>query len=117
MSGWHKTSRHARGYGSAWDKLRAIILTRDMHLCQSCLRNGRPTMARFVDHIKPKAQGGTDDHENLQAICGDCHDAKTQAEAAQGHGRKPRHSTGLDGWPETPKSWPHSVSRSIGYKR
>lgn len=92
---WHKTSRHARGYGAAWDKLRKFILERDKHLCQPCLSKGRPTQATAVDHIKPKAKGGMDDPDNLQAICGPCHDEKTTLE--NGGRVKPR--TGLDGWP------------------
>lgn len=74
---WSRTSRHARGYGTAWDKLRKTILERDKHLCQPCLGQGRFTAASQVDHIKPKAKGGTDDPDNLQAICGPCHDDKT----------------------------------------
>lgn len=87
MTGWHKTSRHERGYGAAWVKTRARILARDMHLCQPCLTTGRPTEAEEVDHILPKAKGGTDDDENLQAICHDCHVVKTAAEAAEAQGR------------------------------
>lgn len=41
-------------------------------------------MATIVDHIKPKAERGSDDEANLQSICKPCHDAKTQAEAARG---------------------------------
>src|SRR3546814_3574240 len=78
--GWtatHRTSRHARGYGSEWDKLRARILDRDRHLCQPCLRFGRASIAREVDHIRPKHQRGTDDEHNLEAICTPCHRVKT----------------------------------------
>jgi 5-methylcytosine-specific restriction protein A len=95
MSGWHKTSRHARGYGSRWVKLRAIIMQRDQYLCQPCLRTGRPTPATAVDHITAKAAGGTDDPSNLECVCDRCHKAKTQAEAT---GRK-RLTFGADGWP------------------
>lgn len=91
---WHHAtqSRHARGYGSKWVATRKIIIARDGGLCQPCLRQGRPTPYAAVDHIKPKAQGGTDDHDNLECVCGPCHDAKTQAEAAAalGHTIKPR---------------------------
>lgn len=88
-------SRHDRGYGSAWIKLRAIIMARDMHLCQPCLAKGRPTPATQVDHITPKARGGTDDPSNLRAICDECHTVKTVSD--NGGRRRPR--TGLDGWP------------------
>ncbi|WP_071890829.1 HNH endonuclease [Enterobacter sp. ODB01] len=82
--GWQQhqrgQSRHQRGYGSKWDRLRPIVLDRDKYLCQECLRNGRYTPAETVDHIKPKAHGGTDDLSNLESICRGCHKAKTARE-------------------------------------
>lgn len=96
MPGWGSTSRHERGYGSAWVKTRARILKRDMHLCQPCLTTGRPTLATEVDHVTPKAKGGTDDDENLQAICHDCHVVKTEAEAAEAQGRTVTQRTKYD---------------------
>ncbi len=95
----NKGSRHERGYGSAWDKTRALILRRDCYLCQPCLKQGRPTPATQVDHIAPKFKGGTDDHDNLQAICRPCHDEKTKAESAEAQGRRRKVKIGLDGWP------------------
>ncbi len=99
MPGWGTRSRHERGYGHEWTKTRAVILARDKHLCQPCLATGRPTTAQAVDHITPKAQGGTDDHDNLQAICHACHARKTEREAAEAQGRKVRQTIGPDGWP------------------
>ncbi len=75
-------SRHQRGYGTVWDKLRKRILLRDDYLCQVCLRAGRLSPAKAVDHIRSKAQGGSDDPLNLQSICGSCHNAKTAEEAS-----------------------------------
>ena len=94
-------SRHALGYGHRWVKLRERILARDCHLCQTCAKAGRVTPATAVDHIKPKAQGGTDDPANLAAICDPCHRDKTAAEAARAQGRKvrKRREIGLDGYP------------------
>ena len=97
MSGWHRTSRHERGYDSLWVKLREHILRRDKHLCQPCLRTGRITSANQVDHITPKAKGGTDDPSNLQAICSPCHDEKTAKD--EGRSYRPRRKIGADGWP------------------
>lgn len=74
--------RHARGYGSAWDKLREQIMQRDKGLCRLCWGLGRVTPAHAVDHIKPKSDGGTDEHANLQAICRACHSDKTAREGA-----------------------------------
>ncbi|WP_072166371.1 HNH endonuclease [Erwinia sp. Leaf53] len=83
-TGWEQhqqgRNRHQRGYGSTWDVIRPRILARDKHLCQLCLQIGRATAATTVDHIIPKAQGGTDADENLQALCWPCHRTKTAGE-------------------------------------
>jgi 5-methylcytosine-specific restriction protein A len=99
--GWkgNKGTRHERGYGAAWDRKRKVIIARDMGLCQPCQRNGMVTPFAAVDHIKPKAKGGTDDDDNLQAICHSCHLEKTAQEAAEAQGRQIRKMIGLDGWP------------------
>lgn len=82
----NRGSRHARGYGSAWDKLRKVILARDCGLCQPCQAKGLTTQGRTVDHRVPKAEGGSDDPSNLQTICDDCHRVKTSEEARRGRG-------------------------------
>ena len=100
--GWRgqRGTSHERGYGHQWQKLRARILARDMHLCQPCEREGRTEPAREVDHIVPKAKGGIDDPANLEAICIPCHRAKTEREAAEAQGRRLKPRIGADGWPE-----------------
>lgn len=82
----HRGSRHDRGYGTAWDKLRLFILKRDNGLCQPCIKQGRVTRATQVDHIVQKKSGGTDEESNLQAICSECHKQKTAREASHGRG-------------------------------
>ncbi|MFM2059030.1 MAG: hypothetical protein RLY71_3415 [Pseudomonadota bacterium] len=79
-------SRHQRGYGYAWEKLRVVVLQRDAGLCQPCQAAGRITPGNIVDHIRPKAEGGDDDLGNLQVICKPCHADKTAMEAARGGG-------------------------------
>ena len=101
---WSKESRHTRGYGSAWTKLRETIIKRDFGLCQQCKREGRLNPYRkgqgfAVDHIIPKAQGGTDEPSNVELICPEHHARKTEREAAEAQGRKWRPTIGEDGWP------------------
>lgn len=83
-SGSWSTSRETsarRGYGYAWQQLRLRILERDHGLCQPCRTVGRLTPGRDVDHKINRAQGGTDDEDNLQVTCPACHKAKTAAES------------------------------------
>lgn len=98
---WSKLSRHARGYGKEWDKLRAFVMAMDNWLCQACLKAGRVTPATDCDHIVPKAKGGTDDAANCQALCRECNQAKARQESADARGvtLRPKLEIGLDGWP------------------
>ena len=86
FSDLRRGSRHERGYGSAWDKTRARIMMRDGGICQPCLKLGSVHPGTEVDHRTPKAQGGTDDDDNLQTICKDAHRAKTVVEALHARG-------------------------------
>ena len=50
-------SRHKRGYGAEWDKVRKLVLEHDGHLrqCRHCMAEGRTTIAAEVDHIVSRA--------------------------------------------------------------
>ena len=101
MANWSgRGTAKSRGYGWAWTKLRNLVMARGHGLCQPCKRAGRTSAASSVDHITPKAKGGTDDLDNLQCICARCHTAKTQAEShgMEWDGTRPSR-IGLDGWP------------------
>lgn len=91
---WHQTSASSRGYGAAWRRLRALVLSQEP-LCRPCAAAGRVTAATEVDHLKPKAKGGADDLENLMPICRPCHHDKT----IRDNGGRVRVSIALDGWP------------------
>ena len=113
---WHGTSRQSRGYGARWDKLRLTILRRDMHLCQPCDRAGRVTPGHTIDHIKPKAEGGTDEPGNLEVICTPCHAEKTAEEAARAQRAlrdEGKAHTGADGWRVEPKRWGYSIPDGV----
>jgi 5-methylcytosine-specific restriction protein A len=88
--GWtseERASRQERGYGSNWECLRKVILARDCGICQPCKRDGHLHEGTEVDHIVPKAEGGTDDEANLQCICHGRHTEKTREEARRAMAR------------------------------
>jgi 5-methylcytosine-specific restriction protein A len=82
-TGWaeYRDNRSAsqRGYGAPWRKLRDAVLASEP-LCRMCARQERTTAATTVDHIRSKRHGGTDDLQNLQPLCDDCHKTKTANE-------------------------------------
>lgn len=69
-----------RGYGYVWRKIRTQVLKRDAYLCVACKQAGRYVPATDVDHVISKANGGTDELENLQSLCKKCHRSKTANE-------------------------------------
>lgn len=71
-----RPSAAARGYGRRWQRLRRMYL-RSNPLCE---HEGCDQAATDVDHIKPRSQGGTDEWENLQALCHSHHSQKTAKE-------------------------------------
>jgi 5-methylcytosine-specific restriction protein A len=80
-----RTNAGKRGYGAAWRKLRAAVIARDP-ICVEC----RVNPSTDVDHILPRASGGTDALSNLQGLCHRCHSRKT----AQADGRWSRRGEG-----------------------
>lgn len=63
--------QHGANYGFANTK--AFVLDRDNHICQEC--NGKSKDSRIeVHHIIHRANGGSDEQENLICLCKTCHD-------------------------------------------
>jgi len=71
--------RGFEGYKGDWLRIRAQVL-KEEPVCRMCGQEPSVT----VDHIVPRARGGTDDRSNLQALCGDCRRAKDARDAAEG---------------------------------
>lgn len=97
--GWSTVSRHKRGYGSTWDKLRRRVLRRDAGMCQcdECKKLKRIRAAHHVDHIIPRSRGGSDDMSNLRAVNRECHKRITIEQ--NGGTYKPKYKIGIDGLP------------------
>ena len=66
------TSRTAT---NEWKWLRREVIIRDGYACQDCgAEGGRKGSAQLeVHHITPLSEGGSDDKENLETLCSDCH--------------------------------------------
>jgi len=80
--------------GRTLQKLRASVFNA-RPLCVRCEAHGRLSLATDLDHIKPLCKGGSNDLDNLQGLCAQCHKDKT----AEDFGHRVRVEVGLDGWP------------------
>lgn len=58
------------------NKRRFEILSRDKFRCRYCGRAASDGVVLNVDHIHPKAHGGTDDEGNLVTACWECNNGK-----------------------------------------
>ncbi len=71
-----------RGYGSRWQRARAVFLAKNP-LCRPCSLKSPPqvTAATVVDHVKDHKgdQVLFWDEGNWQSSCQPCHDASTDA--------------------------------------
>ena len=70
------------GLGVAGERLMRDQQLAKEPLCRLCKEQGIVRYATQVDHVIPRAQGGTDDESNLQSLCGPHHSAKSRAERA-----------------------------------
>ena len=86
-SNWDTSSKD-RGYGYAWQKLRDQVIRREGGWCRVCRDEGRLVHGNQCDHVKPKAQGGTDALSNLQLLCKRHHDIKSLKD--RGYEHKPK---------------------------
>ncbi|MFY9196753.1 MAG: HNH endonuclease [Bacillota bacterium] len=69
---YERDPESSKRYGRKWRKIRNRYIS--LHpLCEQCLKEDVLTRAEEVHHIKPLAQGGTHDDENLMALCKPCH--------------------------------------------
>lgn len=71
---WRNKARRAPGLGRRWAALSRAFL-REHPFCVECGK-----MAEVTDHIKPRAEGGGHERENLQPLCWSCHSKKTRKE-------------------------------------
>lgn len=72
-----------RYHTTRWRKVRQLVLNRDGGICVKCQRKA----AVIIDHITTVRQDASDDMfynmDNLQSMCRQCHQAKTNWEIAK----------------------------------
>jgi 5-methylcytosine-specific restriction enzyme A len=85
---WHHATPVHRVRGRELQRRRRALFEANP-LCVVCLEHGRIVVATIRDHVIPLAEGGRDEEANIQAICGECHDTKTQAESRRGRREYP----------------------------
>lgn len=98
--------------GRRWMAIRERIFKRDCGLCQECKRKGRVRAGNQVDHRIALTNDGSNDDDNLELLCVDCHDAKTNTDL----GHKPRVTIGLNGWPTDEPRNRSPVWKRKGYR-
>lgn len=59
-------------YGRTWKQIRGAFLSANP-LCELCKADGRLTPATLAHHKQKLTDGGTNDWDNLQALCQECH--------------------------------------------
>jgi len=69
---YQRDKKHGKRYGSSWEKI-SKAYRRANPLCEQCKSEGKLVPAELVHHIKPLADGGTNDPDNLESLCWSCH--------------------------------------------
>lgn len=71
-----RKNREFGGSGGRWQTIRRQVFARQEGMCARC---GRELQGQFeVDHVVPRAAGGGNELENLQALHVECHRAVTR---------------------------------------
>lgn len=63
-------------YGRAWKRIRYQYI-KAHPLCEACREQKRLTPSEEVHHILPLSKGGSNEAENLMALCKSCHSRLT----------------------------------------
>ena len=66
----------ATGGGSAYLKIRFMVLRRDGFKCKYCGRSVKQNVILNIDHVIPKSKGGDYSFENLITSCFECNQGK-----------------------------------------
>lgn len=107
MSNMNKVKPTERVRGRILQRVRQRIM-QGQPLCKICEGAGLVTPGQEMDHIVPLFKGGSNEDDNLQMLCVECHRKKS----ADDLGVIYKPTIGLDGWPVGPDTgWAGEKSR------
>jgi 5-methylcytosine-specific restriction enzyme A len=92
---WQKSPDAPKRKAGRWLQREREQLFSDEPLCRLCREQGILRRAVERDHIKPIAEGGSEDRENTQPLCHEHNQERMRKQ--RGHRKRP--VTGVDGWP------------------
>ncbi len=107
-----------RGKYPETPKRLALLLKRQKGKCKLCGLHFREDDLIEIDHIIPKAVGGKDKYDNLQALHRHCHDVKTKDDTIliNQHGHKPFMERLHKEWNKVDYIWIDDVPVVLGSK-
>ena len=83
---YHRNRETKKRYRRGWQLIRSAYAAKHP-LCEECLKRGVYTPTEHVHHIVPLSEGGTNEEENLMALCRPCH-SRIHAERGDRWGRR-----------------------------
>lgn len=74
-------SGQPRSRSTVSPSVRYDVFRRDENKCRSCGRNVDDGVTLHVDHIVPASRGGSNAPDNLQTLCDDCNQGKSNRDS------------------------------------
>lgn len=67
-----RSPEQKKRYGNNWSRIRNAYF-KEHPYCEICKQNGKLTVGEQIHHIKPIAEGGSNEWSNLMTLCRSCH--------------------------------------------
>ncbi len=83
---YERNKETTRRYSGSWKKIRKAYAA-SHPWCEECLKAGRYTPTEHIHHRLPLSAGGSNNEENLEAVCKSCH-SRIHAKLGDRFGKK-----------------------------